>query len=86
MSNGTLKSVDIMQACLDQIDQHDGYLRAVLSLAPGIMKIARALDEERRNNRTRSPLHGVPILIKVRSRAIVPLVLLKLFGHDYDGW
>lgn len=37
---------------------------AVLAFNPDALKIARALDAERKTGKTRGPLHGLPILIK----------------------
>lgn len=37
---------------------------AVLAFNPDALKIARALDAERKAGKTRGPLHGLPILIK----------------------
>ncbi|AYA36450.1 amidase [Hymenobacter oligotrophus] len=39
-------------------------LRAVLSTNPEALRIADALDQERRAGRVRGPLHGIPILLK----------------------
>ena len=39
-------------------------LRSVLALAPDAMTSAQLLDEERARGTVRSPLHGVPILVK----------------------
>lgn len=65
LTGGKIDSVSIVNACLRQIEQHDGYLKAILATAPGALDAARALDEERRDGWIRGPLHGIPILIKV---------------------
>lgn len=67
LSSGKLTSVDLVNACLDQIDQHDGYLHAMISKAPrtSLIEQAQKLDKERKSNEIRSKLHGIPILIKV---------------------
>ena len=64
---GKLTSVDLVNACLDQIDQHDGYLHAMISKAPraSLVQQAQELDDERKNQKTRSKLHGIPVLVKV---------------------
>ena len=64
---GNLTSVDLVNACLDQIDQHDGYLHAMISVAPraSLVQQAQKLDDERKNDKIRSKLHGIPVLVKV---------------------
>lgn len=61
-------SVDLIDACLDQIKRHDEYLHAMISVAPraSLLDQAQKLDDERRNNKVRGKLHGIPILVKVR--------------------
>jgi len=46
------------------IDRSGPTLRSVLELNPDAAAIARALDDERRLQGPRGPLHGVPILLK----------------------
>ena len=64
---GNLTSVDLVNACLDQIDQYDGYLHAMISIAPqaSLVQQAQKLDDERKNGKIRSKLHGIPVLVKV---------------------
>ncbi|KAH8587275.1 amidase signature domain-containing protein [Bisporella sp. PMI_857] len=66
LEKGTLKSGDLVDRYLDQIDKHDGYLHAMLSIASrqNLRAIASALDEERNSGRLRGPLHGIPVIIK----------------------
>jgi len=49
---------------ISQIDTSGPELRSVIEVNPDAFAIAGELDQERRNGRIRSPLHGVPILIK----------------------
>lgn len=70
LTSGTLKSVDAVAQFLSQIAKHDGYLKAVISIAPNALLEARRLDEERANGHVRGPFHGIPILIKVRNSLI----------------
>lgn len=67
LSSGKLTSVDLVNACLDQIEQYDGYLHAMISKAPrkSLIEQAQKLDNERKTDGVRSMLHGIPILIKV---------------------
>ena len=47
-----------------QFDQCEGGLNAVLEINPDALFIADMLDEERKNGRVRSLLHGIPIMLK----------------------
>ena len=51
-------------ARIDAFDKHGPTLRAVIELNPDALSIADALDQERKNKGPRSPLHGIPVLIK----------------------
>ncbi|KAK4456218.1 putative amidase [Podospora aff. communis PSN243] len=66
LDKGSLKSVDLVDRYLDQIEKHDGYLHAVISKPSrqALHAIARGLDEERKAGKLSSGLHGIPIVIK----------------------
>ncbi len=49
---------------IEEIDRQGPTLRSVIETNPDALTIAAALDEERRSNGPRGPLHGVPILLK----------------------
>ena len=56
-----------MQLYLARIDAYDRQgprLRAVITLNPKALDTARALDAERKAKGPRSPLHGIPIVLK----------------------
>ncbi|KAB5566785.1 amidase-like protein [Coniochaeta sp. 2T2.1] len=67
---GDLTTVALVQICLDQIELHNrrGFkLKAVISVDSTRQKvIARAelLDEERKQGKLRSRVHGIPIIVK----------------------
>src|SRR5712691_677457 len=64
---GALTSEKLVQLCLARIDAYDRKgpsLRAVLTLNPKALETARALDAERKAKGPRSPLHGIPIVLK----------------------
>ena len=64
---GTLTSVELVQAYLDRIgayDQNGPAITSIISVHPDALSQAAALDEERRQNGTRGPLHGIPVLLK----------------------
>jgi amidase len=69
MCAGAITSVEIVEAYLHQIEQHNRrgrQLRALISVAPRheLMRIARRLDDERARGKRRGPLHGIPIVLK----------------------
>lgn len=64
---GTLTSEKLVQLCLDRIkafDRQGPSLHAVITLNPKALEIARSLDAERKTKGARSPLHGIPIVLK----------------------
>ncbi|TPX13844.1 uncharacterized protein E0L32_005788 [Thyridium curvatum] len=66
LGNGTLNSVQLVQAYMDQIEKQDGYLHAIISTPTreDLSAIAQSLDEERAQGKLRGPLHGLPIIVK----------------------
>lgn len=67
---GLLTSVELVQLCLAQIDKQDqrgAKLNAMVSIVPShiLMERATQLDRERTAGRSRSQLHGIPLLVKV---------------------
>ncbi|KAJ2996750.1 hypothetical protein NUW58_g878 [Xylaria curta] len=61
-----ITSVQIVEQYLEQIDRYEPVLNALASIAPrdSLRRIAESLDDERRDGRVRSPLHGIPIVLK----------------------
>jgi amidase len=51
-------------ARIEAVDRNGPALHSVLEVNPDALAIADRLDAERKNGRTRGPLHGIPILIK----------------------
>ena len=67
LSKGTLTSERLVQMFLARIDAYDRKgpsLRAVIAVNPKALEIARAMDAERKASGPRSPLHGIPVIIK----------------------
>src|SRR3954469_15164324 len=64
MDDGALSSVDLTTAYLDRIDALNDDLGAVLSVNPDALEDARASDEARQRRHARSPLEGIPVLLK----------------------
>ncbi len=49
---------------IDEIDRNGPSLRSVIETNPDAISIARNLDRERANGRTRGQLHGIPVMVK----------------------
>ncbi len=67
MESGELTARRLAELYLErisEIDKEGPYLNSVIELNPEALEIADTLDEERQAGKTRSPLHGIPILIK----------------------
>jgi len=64
MRTGARTSRSICVAYLARIAQLDPQLHSVLETNPDALAIADRLDAERRANRVRGPLHGIPVLVK----------------------
>jgi amidase len=67
LAKGTLTSEKLVQMFLARIDAYDRKgpsLHAVITINPKALETARALDAERRAKGPRSPLHGIPIVVK----------------------
>ena len=66
-AKGTLTSERLTQMFLARIDAYDRKgpaLRAVITVNPKALDTARAMDAERKTKGPRSPLHGIPIVLK----------------------
>jgi amidase len=64
---GTLTAVDLVQGYLDRIAAYDAAgvaLTSIISIHPGALSQAAALDEERLQSGRRGLLHGIPVLLK----------------------
>lgn len=64
---GTLTSEQLVKMYLARIeayDKHGPKINAVITLNPRALEVARALDKERKSKGPRSPLHGIPIVLK----------------------
>ncbi len=64
MTSGELTSQQIAQMYLEQIDSVDKKVNAIIETNPDALQTASALDEERRDGKVRSLLHGIPVLLK----------------------
>jgi amidase len=67
MDAGALTSEKLVQLYLARIAAYDRAgpaIKSVITLQPEALAIARALDAERKAKGPRSPLHGVPVVLK----------------------
>jgi amidase len=67
MRSGTHTARSIAErllARIDEVDRRGPVLNSVIELNPDALAIADLRDRERRDGRTRGPLHGIPVLIK----------------------
>ncbi|HSC30247.1 MAG TPA: amidase, partial [Gemmatimonadaceae bacterium] len=58
------KIVELYLSRIDELDHRGPMLNEVIELNPDAFEIADALDAERKSKGPRSPLHGIPVLIK----------------------
>lgn len=66
-AKGTLTSerlVTLYLARIDAYDENGPKINAVLTVNKNALAIAKALDKERKEKGPRSPLHGIPVLVK----------------------
>ncbi|MEK3877362.1 amidase family protein [Paenibacillus sp. FSL M7-0420] len=64
MAQGSLTSEGLVSWYLERINRLDGLLRSVLEVNPEALAIAARLDQERRDQGSQGPLHGIPVLVK----------------------
>jgi amidase len=88
LESGESTAVDLAATYLERIEAIDrGGIRlgSVIEVNPDTEEIASRLDDERREGRSRGPLHGVPILIKdnldTADRMMTTSGSLALVGH-----
>jgi amidase len=64
---GALTSEQLVEMCLARIRAYDRQgpsVRALITVNPKALDIARQLDVERKSKGRRSPLHGIPVVLK----------------------
>ncbi|MCE9546304.1 MAG: aspartyl/glutamyl-tRNA amidotransferase subunit A [Planctomycetia bacterium] len=65
MSDGKLSSVELVQEYLEQIERHDGRVKAFLRVdAARALKQAAAIDDRRSRGESLGPLAGLPVAVK----------------------
>lgn len=64
---GALTSVQLTQLYLNRINAYDKQgpnLNSIITINPQALETAAALDNERQTSGKRSPLHGIPVILK----------------------
>lgn len=61
---GRVSPVELVEAALDRIRQHDETLLSYVHLCGDALEAARDAEREIRDGRWRGPLHGIPIAVK----------------------
>jgi amidase len=64
MAGGELSPVDVLDACLEQIDRHNGSINAVVTLDESAREQARELERRLAAGEDPGPLCGLPVGIK----------------------
>ncbi|TRX96916.1 hypothetical protein FHL15_002222 [Xylaria flabelliformis] len=64
LQDGRFSAADLTECYLERTRRINGVLRAVIELNPDAVDIARERDGERQRGFLRSPLHGIPFLVK----------------------
>lgn len=64
MKAGEVTSRQLVGMYLERIKQIDGKLNSILELNPDALAIAEQMDKERKSGKLRSPMHGIPVVIK----------------------
>lgn len=61
---GALTSEQLIGLYLNRIETYDDSLNSIITVNSDALEIARALDLERQVTGSRSPLHGIPVILK----------------------
>ncbi|MEZ5344480.1 MAG: amidase [Pyrinomonadaceae bacterium] len=64
MKTSETTSKQLVEIYLKRIAELDGKLRSVVEINPDALEIAERMDKERSNGKLRSPMHGIPFVIK----------------------
>lgn len=64
MAHNQLSALALVDYYLARIERLDGQLNSLITINPKAKATAKSLDRERANGKVRSPLHGIPIVVK----------------------
>lgn len=67
LNSGQLTSLELVRQCHRQILRHNHRLKALITTTPltYLEDVATKMDQERQRGCIRSPLHGIPFVVKV---------------------
>lgn len=88
IASGKVSAEDLVRQSLERIARHNGRLRAVIRVDSTALEMARELDRERERTGVRSPLHGIPILVKdnIETAGAMPTTAGSLaLAHNVTG-
>jgi len=88
MADDRLTAVSLASYYLQQIETRNDQLNAVININPDLLAQARTLDQERAAGNVRSPLHGIPVLLKdnIEAREKMPTTAGSLaLQNNYTG-
>lgn len=68
LESGAVTALGLVRRYVAQIQEHDAKFHAMIRTTPIdlLEEHAKLLDRERASGQLRGPLHGIPIIIKVR--------------------
>lgn len=61
---GIINAQTLVQLYINRIETYDPLINAIITVNPDALSIAAALDQERQLSGPRSPLHGIPVIVK----------------------
>jgi amidase len=64
MQSGQMSAREIAAKYLERIKEVDGQIKSIIETNPDALRIAEESDKERKSGKVRSPLHGIPVLLK----------------------
>lgn len=73
LDEGTLSSAQLVLEFVERIDRLDPGLGSVIAVNPNALEEAQVLDQERGRSGARSPVHGIPLLVKDNIETLDPL-------------
>ena len=88
MADDRLTAVRLASYYLQQIETRNDQLNAVININPDLLAQAKTLDQERAAGNVRSPLHGIPVLLKdnIEAREKMPTTAGSLaLQNNYTG-
>ncbi|GGD91527.1 amidase family protein [Paenibacillus nasutitermitis] len=67
LKSGRLTSEELVELYLNRMEQYDDngpQLHSIIAVNEAAIELARGLDEERKKQGARGPLHGIPVILK----------------------